>query len=100
MVMGKALIMSINSYAFKNQKDEDVEGAKISYITDVTGLKSNVSGYAPMQISVNSEVAKKIKSVPGVYDIDYAMQAGKNNRPEMVIVGFNFVKEVDFSKLF
>lgn len=98
--MSKVLITGYKTYSFQNQQNELISGAKISYLSEVKTSKQNELGYLPIQASVNLECISTLKEVPGLYEINFDMVPGKNNKPELVITGFNFLKSVDLPILF
>ena len=61
-------------------------------------------GYLPMQLTYMDEkkieISKSLTFVPGLYEAEYAMVPGKNNKPSLEIVGFTAVKKLDFNPLF
>ena len=98
--MSKVLITGYKTYNFQNQQNELISGAKISYLSEMKSSKQNELGYLPIQASVNLECISNLKEVPGVYEIKFDMVPGKNNKPELVITGFDFVKSVDINNIF
>ncbi len=87
-------------YDFKNDLNEQVKGVKISYINQNSCNQVGIKGYTPFQVSLDPIVLNDLKSVPGVYDVEYGMKPGKNNKPEAVVTSFKFVKELELSPLF
>ena len=55
--------------------------------------------YGADQIQI-LECISNLREVPGVYEIKFDMVPGKNNKPELVITGFDFVKSVDINNIF
>lgn len=86
----------------ENGEEKTIDMMKVSYLTKFSG--ADAIGSLPCQINFmndqKQEMASKIVKVPGVYTVDYAMVPGKNNKPQMQIVDFTFVKEVDLKPLF
>lgn len=86
------------------EKDEEktIDMMKVSFLTKFSGV--DAFGSLPSQITFmdkqKQEMASKISKVPGLYTVEYAMVPGKNNKPQMQIVDFTFVKEVDLKPLF
>lgn len=100
-MMSKVLIVGMKTYSFLKDDKELVEGAKVSYLGEFASTKKNEFGFLPLQVNVNLNIAKEqIKEVPGIYDLSFDMVAGKNNKPELVITGFEFIKSVDFVEAF
>lgn len=99
--MSKVLILGLSSYSFENEKNERVEGAKVTYISENKSSGINKTGYMPLQSSLNIEVVQtSIKDVPGLYDVKYDMIPGRNNKPTLAITGFDFIKPVSLDNLF
>jgi len=98
--MNKCIILGTKSYNFENDKKEKISGAKISYILENKSTKESENGYLPLQASVKLEILGQLKEVPGVYDVQFGMVPGKNNKPTLDITGFNFIKPVDLSNLY
>lgn len=98
--MAKVIILGSKSYRFENDKKEIVEGAKISYISEMKSTKQNEVGYMPLQSSVNVQTLSTLKDVPGLYEAKYDMIPGRNNKPTLELVGFDFIKPVSLDNLF
>lgn len=89
----KILILGIKPYNFMNKETgELISGTKVSYISKF----KDENGHLPIQISVSDLIAKDITTIPGVYNCNYAMLPGKNNKPTPTIIGFKFVSLYDF----
>lgn len=86
----------------KGEEDKTIDMMKVSYLTKNSG--SNAIGSLPSQINFmdesKTEMVGKMIKVPGLYNVEYAMVPGKNNKPQLEIVDFEFVKEVDLKPLF
>ena len=82
--------------------EKEIDMMKVSFLTKFSGI--DAIGSLPSQITFMDEqkamMSKHIDKVPGLYDVEYAMVPGKNNKPQMQIVDFSFVKEVDLKPLF
>lgn len=89
----KILILGIKPYNFVNKETgEVISGTKVSYISK----HKSEHGHLPIQISVDETIVKDITKFPGVYNCNYAMLPGKNNKPTPTIVGFKFVADYEF----
>lgn len=86
----------------KGEEDKTIDMMKVSFLTQFSGV--DAIGSLPSQINFMDEQKKvmsaKIIKVPALYNVIYAMVPGKNNKPQMQIVDFEFVKEVDLKPLF
>lgn len=96
----KVLITGVKSYDFTNGDGQKIEGAKISYLGNKPSVKQGETGFTPMQITCNKEILLGIEALPGIYEADFEMVPGRNNKPEMAITGFTFLYEVDIAALF
>lgn len=85
----KVLVLGVKSYDFKNDAGEKVAGTKVYYVTN--DAIEGVEGYPPMCVTVGSDV---FPVLPGIYNFDFSMKQGKNNKPELVVVDSNFVSHV------
>lgn len=90
----KILILGIKPYNFVNKETgEVISGTKVSYISN----HKSEHGHLPIQISIKDDnTVKNITKVPGVYNCNYAMLPGKNNKPTPTIIGFEFISSYEF----
>lgn len=98
--MAKVMVVGLKTYNFENQQGQKIEGAKVSYISDLESNKSNEVGYLPIQASVPLNLVTSLKEIPGIYEVKYDMVPGRNNKPEVTVVGFDFINSCDFLGLF
>lgn len=96
----KVLITGVKSYNFTNDAGEKIEGAKVSYLGSKPSVKQGETGFTPMQITCNKEILSGICNLPGIYDADFEMVPGRNNKPELAITSFSFLHDVDIPSLF
>lgn len=86
----------------ENKEKKEIDMMKVSYLTKFSGV--DAIGSLPTQITFMNEqksmMAKRIDRVPGLYNVEYAMVPGKNNKPSMQIVDFTFIQDVDLKPLF
>ncbi|MDG5857081.1 hypothetical protein [Clostridium beijerinckii] len=86
----------------EGDKKQSVDFLKLTCLSKNSGV--DAIGYLPLQLTyMDKEKAKIIKSltfVPGLYEAEYAMVPGKNNKPSLQIVGFTPVKELHFESMF
>ena len=86
----------------KGEEDKTIDMMKVSYLTKNSGLQA--IGILPSQINFldekKTEMLGKINKVPALYSVEYCMVPGKNNKPQLEIVDFEFIKEVDLKPLF
>lgn len=96
------IVTGYKDMSFTNDKKEDVDFLKLSCLTQNSGV--DAIGYLPMQMNYmgkdKARILGSIKEVPALYEAEYGMIPGKNNKPQLQIVGFNFLKPVDLSSMF
>lgn len=93
----KVLILGYKSYNFTNKDTgEVISGTKVSFVSSNVSNSDNEKGLLPIQISVNEELAKGLMSAPAVYKVKYGMLPGKGNKPNISIIGFEFVNNYEF----
>lgn len=84
----------------ENGEEKTIDMIKVSYLTKFSDSK----GHLPLQVVFMDDqkpvVLSQLTKVPGLYDVQYAMVPGKNNKPTMQVVGFSYVKDVDLKPLF
>lgn len=95
------LITGYKEVNFTTENKENIDMVKISYLTKLNG---EAIGMIPSQITFKDNEKKNIleslKSVPGLYNAEYGVVPGKNNKPQLCVVGFEFVKNIDLKSLF
>jgi hypothetical protein len=96
------IVTGYKDMCFETDKKEEVDFMKLSCLTRNSGADS--IGYLPMQMTYMGKdkvkIQQCIKEVPGLYEAEYSMVPGKNNKPSLQIVGFNFVNGLDIASLF
>lgn len=98
--MEDVIVIGYKTYEFLNDEKQAVSGAKISYIGKTGRLVENEVGHLPIQVSTPIEFVKTLKEIPGLYKPVYSVVPGKNNKPQLSITGFQFVKKIDLIGLF
>ena len=96
----KALVVGVKSYSFQNEQGQKIEGAKVSYLTSLESTKNNEVGFLPMQVSIPLNMLSQVNNVPALYDVKFDMIPGRNEKPEFVVSGFEYLNEVDYLGLF
>lgn len=92
----KCVLLFARPYSFKDESSgKSQTGMSLSYLsTDnlapYQDAEGGFYGYQPIKDSVNYELAKKIKEVPGIYDIDVTIKPGQDGRAVMRIVNLSF----------
>lgn len=86
----------------ENGADKQLDMLKLTCISKSSG--SDAIGYLPIQLNYmderKKEIAKSLTFIPGLYEAEYGMVPGKNNKPSLEIIGFSPVKQLDFNPLF
>ncbi len=99
--MSKVIVLGHSKpYDFKQDNGDRLQGVKISYINSKPSVKDGEVGFTPIQVTVNPSVLGDLKELPGLYDVSFEMVAGRNNKPEIAVTGFDFIKAVDMQLLF
>ncbi|MDP4179113.1 MAG: hypothetical protein Q8900_12335 [Bacillota bacterium] len=99
--MEKVLILGhAKPFNFQTDGGDRLTGVKVSYINAYTSLKAGEEGHTPLQLTLNPLVLQQMVEFPAIYEVEYSMIPGKNNKPEPTISRFQFVKKVDLSSLF
>lgn len=87
----KCLVLGVKAYDFTNDNGEKVKGSKVYYVTSYK--TEGIEGNPPMIVNVDD--SSSIKILPAIYDLDFTMKPGKNNKPEIVLNGVEFVSPVN-----
>lgn len=86
---------------FTTDKNENIDMIKVSYLTKQNG---EAIGFLPNQLTFRDdskkEVINSLDCVPGLYNAEYGVVPGKNNKPQLTVIGFSFVKPIDLKLLF
>lgn len=100
----KVIITGYKEMCFESgegDKKQTVDFIKLSLLTSNSG--ADAIGCLPTQVTYMDEakanVSKSLSEVPGLYEAEYAMIPGKNNKPSLEMVGFTFIKSVDLHSL-
>lgn len=96
----KVVITGYKDMCFESGEGDNkqtVDFIKLTLLTSNSG--QDAVGYLPTQVTYMGEektkISKSITDVPGLYDAEYAMIPGKNNKASLEIIGFTFLKPVD-----
>ena len=88
----KALVLAVKGYDFKNDLGESVKGNKVYYLT--SDKVEGILGNPPMCVNLQDANCFEGKNLPAVFDMDFTQKPGKNNKPEIVLVGCQHVSDV------
>lgn len=96
------IITGYKDMSFKDSDGENIDMLKLTCLTQ-NGGKDSV-GFLPIQQTYMNEnkttILRSLKDVPGVYSAKYDMVPGKNNKPTLELVGFDFIKPLDLKSVF
>ncbi len=95
------IIIGYKDTEFENDKKEKISLIKVSYLTKNNG---EAVGYLPSQTTFKDldkqRILQSLDCVPGLFEAEYGVVPGKNNKPELKVISFNFVKPIQISNLF
>jgi len=91
------LIIGYKSYNFTDDNGVIQSGVKVSYLSCESN-KDNERGFLPIQQTMPYEFFNRLKGT-GLYKAHFNMVSGSGNRPKIEISNFEFVRNVDLSKL-
>ncbi len=92
--MERVVILAARRYDFEDERKQRIEGITVTYLSGDQESEAAVKGCLPLSISAPPEVFHQLEAVPGVYDIDLRMRAGKGGRASISLVGVRFVDAV------
>ncbi|MDD3962785.1 MAG: hypothetical protein PHT77_13105 [Bacteroidales bacterium] len=93
--MSKYIILSARPYDFTNDKQERVQGLKLSYLNPGV-QKEDVLGFEPMIASVPSGFEVNLSEVPGRYNMEFEVVSGQKNRPVLQLTSLDFIEPINF----
>lgn len=95
------IVIGYKDTEFENEKKEKISLVKVSYLTKNNG---DVIGYLPSQTTFKDldkqRVIANLDCVPGLYEVEYGVVPGKNNKPELKVIDFSFINPIQISNLF
>lgn len=98
----KYLVLSAKKYDFENKSGERVQGVKLSYVNKKSTVRKYEYGNPPLIVNCSNGLIddKIISNLPAICELDFEQVVGKNNKPELVLVGSEFVANVDLNLYF
>jgi len=93
--MAKYIVLSAKPYDFVNDRQERVQGLKLSYINP-KAKQENVMGFEPILASVPVEFEKSLVEVPGAYNMEFEVVTGSKNRAQLQLTEIEFIEAVGF----
>ena len=88
--MSKHLVLSIRRLDFKNDKGDQVQLVKVTYL-DQAEANENVRGAQPLTINGALELWNDIEQVPGQYELDFRQRPDSKGRPTLTLAGATFL---------
>lgn len=96
--MAKVIVTGYKKYDFENEQGR-VKGCKVSYLSENLIDDGTTRGHLPMQTTINEELVQGLTEIPGIYDAEYDMVPGRNNKPTMMLVNLKLIKPLDLKKI-
>ena len=97
----KYLVLSAKKYDFENKEGKRISGVKLSYVSKIS-VREGEFGNPPLIVNCSNDVLdeKIVSNLPAVCDLEFEQVVGRNNKPELVLVGSELVAPVDLGILF
>ena len=98
--MTEAVIFFASRYDFTDEKGSQRKGAKAKYFFPERAEGDNKEGIEYMESPMPFELLESLKhhGLPALFDIDFRMKPGRENKPEMSLVKAQFKKKVELFK--
>lgn len=89
----RVILLHTSAYDFIPQQGngERLKGLKLQYITDYIEKSENAQGTPIMMATAPIEAREGLRAVPGVYEVDFRMRPGKDNKPTLTPVSVEFI---------
>jgi hypothetical protein len=93
MSIERVILLYASSYDFVPTAGDGsrLKGLKLQYITDYIEHTENAQGTPIMMATAPLEAKSGLAAVPGVYEVDFRMRPGKDNKPTLTPVSLAFV---------
>jgi hypothetical protein len=91
--MSNYVVLSARPYNFINDRNERVQGVKLSYLNPGV-KKDDVMGFEPMIASVPSGFEAALVEVPGRYSMDFEVVSGQKNKPVLQLSSLDYIEPV------
>lgn len=93
--MPKYEVIYANKFQFTNENTGQlVQGVSVTYLPNDPIQAENSRGKQPLKLSTKFDQWSNIEQVPGVYEMDFGMKAGKGGKPEMTLEGLKYASPV------
>jgi hypothetical protein len=98
--MTEAVIFFASRYDFTDEKGTQRKGAKAKYFFPDKAEGENKEGIEYMESPMTFELFATLKQhgLPAVFDVDFRMKPGRENKPEMSLVKAQPKRKVDLFK--
>lgn len=80
-----------SKYDFVTDEGQNLKGAKI-FVVDKPVKEENKEGIFFTPFAVTDEVYNSLKTIPGLYDIDFSLKVG--SKGQMTVEKIKFVSEI------
>ena len=93
------LVLHVRPYDFETEEGQRRQGSTVTYL-DLSndGVDAAERGFAPLNLSVDTEIDRQLTAVPGVYDLEFRQRRGRNGKPTIVLAGAKLRQPVEFVK--
>lgn len=95
--MDRCVVLTARRYDFKDDDGRRIEGVTLTYVTGDAETQPDYRGRSVMSIPAPSDVWHQLRSIPGVYAVDFRQRPGPKGRPTLQAVAAEFIADADFS---
>lgn len=98
------ILLYAGQYSMADEKTGEINrGTTVNYYFDIglsalgkdrDGQGNVVVGQRPAKSTCDFDIMEKIKEAPALYQADFEMKIGSNMKPELKIVGLEYIGEV------
>jgi hypothetical protein len=98
--MTEAVIFFASRYDFTDEKGTQRKGAKAKYFFPDKAEGENKEGNEYMESPMPFELFAALKQhgLPAVFEVDFRMKPGRENKPEMSLVKAQLKRKIDLFK--
>lgn len=101
----EVIVLAVKGYNFANEQGEVIQGLKFIYYAQSDlmpkdkglrkGTKEINRGSVPIEVTLAYTMKDKIKSVPGLYLLDYEMDGNSDGKPVIDILDLEYKGVID-----
>ena len=90
------LVLHVRPYDFDTKEGERRRGATVTYLDLSMQPDASIGelGHAPLQLSVERDVARQFREAPAYYELDFNQRRGPDGKPRLVLVGAEYIAGV------